>query len=125
MLQGQVTGFWKTFGMKDGKEKSIIEIYEHNGKLHGKVIELLPDATYRTCENCDGELKDRPIKGMIIIKDLIRTPDGGKDGTVLDPSNGNYYSCYIKLESNDKLKLRGYLGAPAFGKTQYWERVRM
>ena len=110
--------------MKDGKEKSIVEIYEQDGKLHGKIIELLPAATYTKCENCDGELKNKPLKGMVIIRDLIKTEDGGEDGLVMDPLNGKTYSCYVKLEGHDKLKLRGYLGTPALGKTQYWYRVK-
>ncbi len=110
--------------MKDGKEKSIVEIYEKDGKLYGKIIELLPAATYTTCANCNGELKNKPLKGMIIIKNLTRTAYGGEDGVVLDPTNGRTYGCYIQLISDDKLKLRGYVGTPALGKTQYWYRVK-
>lgn len=122
--QAQVTGLWKTYGEKDGKEKAIIEIYEQQGKLHGKILKLLPDALITQCHRCPGELKDKPITGMVILKDLTKTSSGGKDGTIMDPSSGKTYHAFIELEGNEKLKLRGYIGAPAFGKTQYWSRVR-
>ncbi|MBK9983501.1 MAG: DUF2147 domain-containing protein [Saprospiraceae bacterium] len=123
-LKAQVTGLWKTIDDRDGSEKSVIEIYEQDGKLHGKVIKLLKGSTYTTCENCHGDLKDKALVGMTIIHDLTKTATGGIDGTVMDPNNGKTYSCLIELESPDKLRLRGYIGLPAFGRTQYWYRVQ-
>lgn len=122
--QAQVTGRWKTVDDTDGKEKSIIEIFEKNGKLYGRVDELLEDADKTVCERCPGDLKNKPILGMIILTDLLKSHSGGTDGKILDPGTGKSYSCYIELENPDKLKLRGYLGLPAFGRTQYWYRVR-
>lgn len=123
-LNAQVTGMWKTIDDRDGSEKSVIEIYEANGKLNGRVIKLLTGATYTTCEKCDGDLKNKPLVGMTIIYDLNKTATGGEGGTVLDPNNGKTYSCYVELENPDKLKLRGYIGFPALGRTQYWYRVQ-
>jgi uncharacterized protein (DUF2147 family) len=122
-LRAQVTGFWKTVDDRDGSEKSVIEIFEQDDKLHGRVIKFLSGATYTTCEKCEGDLKDKPLIGMVLIHDLTKTENGGIDGTVLDPNNGKTYSCYVELESPDILKLRGYIGFPALGRTQYWYRV--
>ncbi len=123
-LTAQVVGRWKTIGDVDGKEKSIVEIYRNDGKIYGRVVELLPDARLTQCQNCQGELKNKPIKGMVILHDLTETSNGATGGKVLDPSSGKTYSCQLNLESPDKLKLRGYIGNPAFGKTQYWYRVQ-
>lgn len=119
----QVTGMWKTVGDVDGKEKSIIHIYEENGKLHGKVIEVLPASKYTICERCPGDLKGKPIKGMVVLRDLTKTANGGVDGKVMDPGSGKTYDCYLELEEQNKIKLRGYIGLPAIGRTQYWYRV--
>ena len=121
--QAQVLGNWATIDDGDGKEKSVVEIYEQQGKLFGKVVRLAPTVKNPNCVKCTGELKDKPLVGMVIIKDLTKTDNGGKDGKVLDPNNGKVYTCYIELVEPDKLKLRGYIGAPAFGRTQYWYRV--
>ena len=124
VLQGQVTGLWKTIDDRDGSEKSIIEIFEKDEKLYGKVVQFLAGATYTHCDRCPGELKGKPLIGMIIIRDLTKTPNGGVNGKVMDPNNGKTYSCFIELENPDKLKLRGYIGMPALGRTQFWYRVK-
>jgi len=122
--QAQVTGMWKTVGDVDGTEKAIVEIYKKDGKIYGKVLKLLPAAKHSTCENCPGADKGRPIVGMVVLQDLTETSTGANDGRVMDPSNGKTYKCYLKLESQDKLKLRGYFGVPAIGRTQYWYRMK-
>jgi len=123
-VDAQLVGRWTAMGDMDYKPKAIIEIYESNGKLQGRVEKVLPDAAFTFCEKCDGDLKDKPITGMVILTDLTKTENGGKDGKILDPGSGNTYSCYLELESPDKLKLRGYLGLPALGRTQYWFRIK-
>jgi len=123
MLCGQVTGLWKTIDDVHGKEIAIIQIYERDNKLFGKVIRLLPAAKRTTCEGCSGSLKNKPITGMDIIQSLTITSNGGEKGKVLDPGSGRMYNCFIELVSQDKLKLRGYLGIPSIGRTQYWYRV--
>ncbi len=125
VAEAQVIGHWKTFGEQDGKEKAIIEIYEVNGKLVGKVVKLLPDAVITKCVKCEGKMKDSPIEGMIILHGLTKTSQGGTDGKIIDPSSGKTYSCFVELEESDTLKVRGYIGMPTFGRTQYWQRVKV
>ena len=125
IVDGQVTGLWKTVGDADGKEKSIVEIYEQEGKYFGKVVKLLPAAKHTKCENCPGDMKGRPITGMVVLKDLKKTANGASNGKAIDPSNGKTYNCFIELENPDKLKLRGYIGVPTLGRTQYWYRVKV
>ena len=122
-LSGQVTGMWKTIDDRDGSEKSIIEIYEKGGKYHGRVTKLLDGSTYTTCENCPGDQKGKPLVGMTIMYDLVKTPTGGTNGKVMDPNNGKIYDCYVELVSPDRLKLRGYIGISALGRSQIWQRV--
>ena len=120
----QIIGKWKTVDDEDGAEKSVIEIYEKNGLLQGRIDKLLPTATVTHCTECPGALKNKPLVGMEILVDLTKNETGGEDGEILDPKSGKWYTCYIELVSADKLKLRGYIGIPAFGRTQYWYRVK-
>ena len=120
----QLVGRWTAMGDMDYKPKAIIEIYETGGKFEGRVEKVLPAAAYTICEKCDGDLKNKPIAGMVILTELEKTDSGGKGGKIFDPGSGNTYSCYLELESPDKLKLRGYLGIPAIGRTQYWFRIK-
>jgi uncharacterized protein (DUF2147 family) len=122
-LHAQVTGFWKVTDEKDGVVKSIMEVYEQDGKYHARVHRLLPTSKRTHCEKCTGKLKDKPLTGMIIIDNLTIGDQEGTDGTVLNPATGKSYSCYIQLVEPNKLKLRGYVfGMPVLGKTMYWLR---
>lgn len=119
-----ILGTWSTIDDTDGQQKSHIEVYEENGKVYGKVIKLLPAADITHCDECKGDKKGKPIEGMIIMNDLIKDGDGYSDGEILDPATGKVYSCFIELESADKLKVRGYLGFALIGRSQYWMRVK-
>ena len=117
-------GIWKNIDDEDGKEKSHIEIYEHNGKLKGKVIKLLPTATITKCEACTGANKGKSILNMEILWDLSKKGNAWDNGKILDPKSGKVYSCKIELNGIDKLKVRGYVGVSMFGRTQTWYKVK-
>jgi len=119
-----IVGTWKSIDDTDNVEKSHIEIYEENGKFYGKVIKLLEGATISICDECEGDLKGKPITGMVILKNLEQKKDYYEDGEILDPASGKVYSCWAQLEGADKLKLRGFVGFSLLGRTQYWYRVK-
>jgi uncharacterized protein (DUF2147 family) len=120
-----VMGKWKTIDDETGEAKSIVEIYKRDGKVYGKVVEILnKDRQDAKCQDCDGEDKDKPVLGLEIIKGLEKDDDEYNGGKILDPQNGKLYKCYITLEEDDKLKVRGYVGFSLIGRTQYWYRVK-
>ena len=114
-------GTWKTIDEKTGKPVSEVQISEQDGKLTGKITGLTEpnDKTGKpkTCTACKGDDKDKPIIGLVIIKDLKPDGDRYKGGTILDPEDGKVYKAEIWTEDG-KLKVRGYLGV--FYKTQTW-----
>lgn len=119
-----VFGKWKTVDDITGETKSIVEIYKHEGKVFGKVLEILnKEHKDDRCTECEGENKNRRIEGLVIIKNLEKDDDEYNDGSIMDPENGKEYKCYILLEEINKLKVRGYIGFAALGRTQYWYRV--
>lgn len=118
-----IEGIWVTVDDETGKKKSEILLYKENGKLYGKILNLLLDEDRgKLCENCKGEDKNKPIVGMIIVKDLQFEEDSWEDGTILDPKSGKIYDCYITLEDKNTLKVRGYLGFSLLGRSQKWLR---
>lgn len=120
-----VTGKWKTFDDKTGDAKSIVEITEKNGKIYGEIIEILnPEKKNDKCTNCPDSDKDKPLEGLIVIKGLKKDGNEYSDGKILDPSSGKLYKCTVSLDGKDKLKVRGYVGISAFGRTQTWSRVK-
>jgi len=119
-----VIGKWTTIDDNTGKEKSVVEIYMDNGKIFGKVVQILDKTKEnKLCDKCKGSNKNKPVKGMIIIQDLEKNSDNWEDGTILDPETGKVYKCYITLNGENKLKVRGYIGFALLGRTQYWNRV--
>lgn len=124
-MQAQtVTGKWKTIDDETGKAKSIVEISEKNGKLYGKVVEILTDKKDAKCDKCSGADKGKPIKGLTIIKGLSKDGKAYSGGTITDPSSGKEYKCVVKLNGSEKLDVRGYVGIQALGRTQTWVRVK-
>ena len=122
-IQAQtVEGVWVSVDDETGEKKSEITIYKEGEKVYGKISALLlkPDDTL--CETCPGDLKDTPVLGLMIINGLSKSGKNWKGGKILDPESGKYYKCLISLESANKLKVRGYIGLQALGRTQYWIR---
>ena len=115
-------GQWKTIDDETGEEKSIVEIYEREGKLYGKVIKLFrkpPAEQDPICEDCetDDPRYNKKIIGMEIITDMEKDGDEYENGEILDPNNGKIYSCKFWREGNT-LYLRGYWGF--LYRTQEW-----
>jgi uncharacterized protein (DUF2147 family) len=120
-----VIGKWKTVDDETGIEKGIVEIFEKEGIFYGKIIEIFESQhKNKKCTLCQGENKDKPILGMTFIKGLKKNGSEYTNGKIVDPKNGKTYKCYITLEEKDKLKVRGFIGIPIFGRTQYWSRIK-
>lgn len=120
-----VFGKWKTIDDITGKEKGIVEIYEKGGKVYGRIIEIFePEHRYRKCEKCDGEDKNKPYLGLVIIKGLSKDGDIYDGGKILDPKIGKLYRCKITLDGKEKLIVRGYIGISLFGRSQTWIRQK-
>lgn len=128
MAQATPVGLWKTID-DDGKtEKSLVRISDNGGVLTG-VIEKVFDASKQDakCDKCTDDRKDKPVVGMAILKGIKQDSDdkglwGG--GEILDPNNGKTYKARLKpIEGGKKLEMRGYVGAPMFGRTQTWVRA--
>lgn len=121
-------GKWRTYDDETGELKSIINIWEEDGLLFGKIEKIFPkpgEDPDPLCDKCPGQLKNQPVIGMTILKDLKRSGKQWKGGTILDPDNGKTYGCKIEvIEAGKKLKVRGFLGFSLLGRTQYWEKVK-
>jgi uncharacterized protein (DUF2147 family) len=119
-----IFGKWKTIDDETGNEKSVVEIYQKDGKAYAKIVQLLEKENEdKVCENCKGLNKDKPIKGMEIINGLIKDDNEWSNAKILDPKTGKMYNCNITFDSPNKLRVRGYIGFALFGRTQYWYKV--
>lgn len=118
-----VLGVWKTIDDKTKEPKSHVKIYEHNGKLYGKVVKLLPAATTTICIDCPGAKKNKSLYDVDIMWDLQKDGKVWDDGEIVDPADGKVYSCKIYLKDKNTLIVRGYIGFSLLGRSQTWYRV--
>jgi len=119
-----ISGKWKTIDDLTGKPRSIVEIYEQNGKYFGRITQLFlsPEEEQNPiCIKCnDSDIRfKKPILGLEIIQNMKLDKDGKTyfSGSILDPETGGVYDCKLWLE-NGKLMVRGYLYF--FYRTQTW-----
>lgn len=118
-----IFGKWKTIDDETGEAKSIVEIYKENDKVFGKIIDILnPDKKNALCEKCEGDEKDKPVIGLVLIKNMEKEGGYYKNGSIFDPEKGKKYKCRLGLGKNPNiLEVRGYIAF--FYATQYWQRV--
>jgi len=108
-----------------GRVNSIIEVYKEDGIVQGKVIRITNEAHRdRKCTECPGELKDKPIEGLRVIRDFKKQGDEYVDGTLIDPDSGKLYKgkIWVDKENPDQLNVRGYIAF--FYKTKVWDRAK-
>src|SRR5882672_6414109 len=95
-----VAGKWKTIDDETGDARSIVEIFEKNGKVYGKVVRLFrqpdedPDPVCDDCDEGDDRYKKKII-GMEILRDMDKADEAWEGGEILDPKNGRVYRCRI------------------------------
>ena len=118
-------GKWNTIDDKTGKPRSEVQIYEDGGKIFGKITGLADptdkDGKPRLCTKCGGPDKDKPVVGLIIIRDLSASGGHYKGGTITDPEDGKVYKAELWTEGG-ALKVRGYMGP--FYRTQTWVKAK-
>ena len=125
-VQDSPVGRWTTIDDETGEVKSVVEIWQDDGVLSGKINKLVVGPTEDPnplCESCKEERHNQPVVGMKILWDLVRDGDHWDGGKVLDPGNGSTYRCSLSLiEGGAALDVRGYIGFSLFGRTQRWIR---
>jgi uncharacterized protein (DUF2147 family) len=119
-------GLWKNIDDVTGKPKALIRISEDKGELRGQIEKLFPAAgedPNPKCTACTDARKNQPVIGMVFMSGLKKSGDEYTDGEILDPDNGKVYRSKMSLaDGGKKLKVRGYVGVPMFGRSQVWVR---
>ncbi|MBQ8250420.1 MAG: DUF2147 domain-containing protein [Alphaproteobacteria bacterium] len=110
----EVTGFWTTIDDETKEAKSVVEIYEKEGKIFGKVVEIFGDKEAKAAI-----LGSPKILGLEIIKNMVKKGSKYKNGTILDPKKGKTYSCELWREG-DNLIVRGKIAF--LGRNQTWHK---
>ena len=108
---------------------ATFEMSETEGKLSGKIVALSEPKTTDGREktdiyNPDPMKRNRPIIGLVFISGCTKkSATRWENGTVYDPTNGKTYSCFMELQGQDKIWLRGFIGTAVIGRNYIWTRV--
>lgn len=111
-VRTSVFGYWTTIDDATGEKKSIVRVYEHDGKVYGRVVKVL------TNPQAKAKIKGEPlIQGLDILKDLQKDGEKYTGGKVLDPKSGKVYTAQLWLEEGNLIMRGSFFG---IGRKQKW-----
>jgi uncharacterized protein (DUF2147 family) len=118
------TGLWRTIDDKTHKTRGLVRLFEKDGAIFGKIeASFDPKEAKEVCDKCDGDRKDKPVIGLLFLRDMKKRGSEYTGGDILDPDTGWIYKCKMSLEDGgQKLTVRGYLGLALLGRSQTWIR---
>ncbi|MCE1189329.1 MAG: DUF2147 domain-containing protein [Ignavibacteria bacterium] len=121
-----VIGNWQT----SSKEPAKVQIFKSEEKYYGKIFGIKTPLNDKgnpkaDINNPDKNKRSNPIVGLLILKDFkFDGKNEWTEGTVYDPESGKTYSAYFYLSDINTLKVRGYVGFAALGRTETWTRIK-
>ena len=126
-----IEGYWKSIDDRTGEQQSIVEIRKGaDGRYHGKIAYRYPvpgGAALINCTKCPPPYTNQPLLGLEILSGFKEDPDKRNayvDGKVLEAKSGKIYKAKATVTADGKrLRLRGYVGISALGRTQVWIRT--
>lgn len=121
-------GDWTTYSDDGSEAQSVVRISASNGVLRGRIIRLLPTASYPNpqfrCDDCRGRYQGADLRTVPLIEGMEWGGDEFSGGRINDPTNGRSYRGVLRLDGRDRLRVRGFVGVRALGRTQVWRRAR-
>ncbi|MCH7393152.1 DUF2147 domain-containing protein [Acinetobacter dispersus] len=126
-----IEGYWKSIEERTGEQLSIVEIRKGNdGRYHGKIVYRYSNShgiALTNCTKCAAPNTNKPILGLEILsgfKEDPNKPDSYIDGRVLEPTSGRVYKGKgVVTGEGKRLRMRGYMGVSALGRTVVWLRT--
>lgn len=120
--ESRLLGVWAT-----GSEGGRVQIYRCGEALCGKIIDatrLRANPDLRDERNPDKSLRNRKLKGLVVLRGFTGGPTEWKGGPVYDPESGDgAASGYLTLRGDGKLEVKGCKAA-IFCRTKVWTRAR-
>ena len=117
-----VIGYWAS-------PESVLHVARTDNGLSMQVVALLEPyyapgeefgpvgAERRDDRNPDPAKRQVPIIGLELLSDYAYADDRWR-GRIYDPESGKIYASTIRVAADGRLKMRGYIGMPMFGRTQ-------
>jgi uncharacterized protein (DUF2147 family) len=124
----KIVGIWW-----NDEKTSKIQVEKKDGKYIGTIVYMIPEKYEngeppKDDENPDEALRNRSIVGLQILEGFEYNAKKKEwaEGKIYDPKSGNTYDCYGWLESDDLLKLKGFVaGVRWLGRSSEWYRTTL
>ncbi len=81
------------------------------------------DATLTDANNPRPAQRARTLANIVLGRKFKLQGEVWRGGSLYDPSSGKTYRATLRLLATGALEVRGYVGLPAFGRTQTWTRL--
>ena len=111
-----VMGLWWTQD-HDG----IVQILPCGSGLCGLVAGV---TNFRPDGSAPTDLHGRSRCQLEIIPDGKVDDDGSWDSHITNPDDGKTYTITLRVDPDGRLRMRGYIGLPLFGRTVFWTRFK-
>lgn len=120
-------GLWQATEQETGQPSGWFLFRDHDGVFEGTIVRMFlkpGESPNIACDQCKDDRRGKPWLGLDIVRGMRREGLSYKDGTILDPRNGNVYNAVMTLKPDGQtLVVRGYLGISLFGQDRYWTRL--
>ncbi len=117
-----VLGRWRTTA-----QNGVVEIERCGAALCGRLVDaaaLRANPDQRDVRNRRSALRDRPIKGLVVLQDFSGGPQTWSGGPLYDPESGQSAATgRLTLAEPDRLTVQACV-APLLCRTQTWTRLR-
>ena len=121
---GGILGVWR---VENGE--AHIELARCGDELCGTIVwldESRPGFEKKDLHNPDPAKRDQGVLGLTILEGVSGTPNKRgyfRGGRIYDPESGKTYRCTLSMSDDDRVRMKGYIGIPLFGRSTYWTRV--
>lgn len=121
-------GDWTVVDEASGEAQAVVRIAQAGAGVEGRIVRVLPTRQYPRptfdCSDCRGEHRGTDLRQIRLIRDMRWSGERFEGGRILDPKADRLYRASLTLDGPDRLRVRGYLGVRALGRTQVWTRAR-
>ncbi|RZJ43047.1 MAG: DUF2147 domain-containing protein [Brevundimonas sp.] len=119
--EASILGRWRT-----PAEGGVVEIHRCGAALCGRLVDAAPlrrDPDQRDVRNRDAAQRQRPLRGLPVLRQFTGGPSEWRGGPLYDPDSGQTADRgSLTLVSADRLSVRGCI-ARVLCRTQTWRRA--
>lgn len=119
---GAIAGLWST-----GSNGGRVKLYRCGAAICGKVVDAAPlraNSGHRDVKNPDRKLRERRLRGLVVLQGFEGGPREWKGGPLYDPESGDGAAAgTLTLRVDGKLEVKGCKAA-IFCRTNVWTRAR-